>query len=138
MEHDQPHAGEHTLVDALDDLIPDLGMRQVSPPDQHVAAGQRGFAQTMFRFIQGRCVYLESLLVQSGGDRLMDAIGVDGSNRLVLLLVPELVPNQDADWVRHRTSLPNADLRSAKPGTQAASDRDWAFTTALMPRWNSA
>ena len=64
MQRDETHAlVDDALVDALGDGILDFVVDRVSPPDQHIGLVEHRFAQSMFRFIEGRRFTGEALFV---------------------------------------------------------------------------
>lgn len=54
VEDNESHAGKDAVVDAIDDPVRDLVVREVSPPNQHIRLCQSFFRQTVFMFIKGR------------------------------------------------------------------------------------
>jgi len=54
VEHDQPHTAEDAVADPLGDLVVDLIVREVAPPEQHVGVVQDGRGETMLGLFQGR------------------------------------------------------------------------------------
>src|SRR4051812_42153348 len=53
VQDDQTHAFKNTLMDFGDDLVFDVIMRHVSPPDQDVGFGKDFIGEAMFRLIKG-------------------------------------------------------------------------------------
>ena len=54
MEDDQPHAFPNALRDALDDLIIDIAMGRVTPPDQHIGLFEYLVGQAVLGILQRR------------------------------------------------------------------------------------
>jgi len=111
MQHDQTHAVQHMLLHAVDNGIGDLVVGQVPPPDQHVGLLQHGFGQAMLRLVERSSARVYSLLAQEGGNRAVNAGGIDGGNLLIPLFVAVFVPHRDADCAHRRSSPQEQDRR---------------------------
>ena len=75
-------------------------MGHVAPPDEDIGVVDHVLGQAVLRLVEGCGAHLESArLLEALGDRAVDADRVDLADVLVLLLVPELVPDGDANCV---------------------------------------
>ena len=54
VEDDQAHAGQHTTVYAIDDVVPDLVVGFVSPPDEDVGLGEDVLGEAVLGLVEGR------------------------------------------------------------------------------------
>jgi hypothetical protein len=54
MEYDETHSLPDALLHPLDELVPHLAMRLVSPPQQHVGPLEALDGQPMLRLVEGR------------------------------------------------------------------------------------
>ncbi len=100
MEHDEPHPLQHVAMDALDNLVADLGVGRVSPPGQHVGLRQLVFGEPVFRVVESRGGDghpTPKVLLNPFPDGVVHALRVDICDVLFDLFVPVLAPDQDVD-----------------------------------------
>jgi hypothetical protein len=96
VQHDQAHPVQHARMNARHDLIADLAVRDVAPPDQHIGLGQRRLGQAVLRLVQRRRARAEAGLVERGCDRSVDTLWINLGDSLVMPLMTIFVPNGDA------------------------------------------
>src|SRR5579859_5788968 len=102
MQHDQAHAVEHALVDAPDDVVADLVVRQVAPPGEHIGLGQYTCAEPLLWIVERGSAHAgQAVLAQAVGNGRVQAAWVDGGDMRVLPLVAALVPDGDANFWLH-------------------------------------
>ncbi|MNT22651.1 hypothetical protein D3C72_1580430 [compost metagenome] len=98
MQHDQAHAFPDALGDALDDLVLDLAMGGMAPPDQHVGIGKRLDGAAMLGLLQRRGLGDDvAVFGQQARNLVVHAGGIIVGNDLVLLLVDVFAPDQGTD-----------------------------------------
>src|SRR3954469_5371649 len=113
MEHDESHPIEHAGVDAIDDLVGHLVVRDMAPPDEDIGLGEDGGGQALIRLVEGGRPHEEPvLLAKACSDGSVDPVRVDGSDGIVRPVLPGLVPDRHPD--RHaarsgRTTAPPRD-----------------------------
>ena len=91
------------LVHPLDDLVGDVAVGGVAPPDQDVGVGEHLFGETVLGLGErGRADDgpVAQVLGDPLGDRGVHAVGVDRRHVGLDLLVDVLAPDQDADRTR--------------------------------------
>ena len=74
-------------------------MRRVPPPDQHIGLIQTVCRQSMLRLLQCRSLengFGAQPCTQSLGQRLVNALGINGSHLCLGPFVNKLVPHRDA------------------------------------------
>ena len=80
----RPMPAEHVLPHPLDDLVGDLVVGDVPPPEQHVGLGEHLLAEAVLGVGEGRGadvgVVVEQL-AQALGDGAVDAVRVDRGDR---------------------------------------------------------
>ena len=96
MKHNEAHATQHALVNALHDGIVDLVVGHVAPPDEHVRGVEDIGGQPMLRLIQGGGAYLIAVGSQPVCNCAVDTLGVDSANGGAIVFVTILVPNGHA------------------------------------------
>ena len=94
MEADYAHTHKNRGLYAGDDLIGNVPMSDVTPPDEHVGVVDDLLRQSAFRLVNSRGADLDVVAFQEVGDRLMNAVRVDLGNALVMPFVMIFVPNR--------------------------------------------
>src|SRR5690606_5019588 len=117
VRHDKAHtAGNHALVNALDDLAGDAIVSQMAPPDQHVGVSQHRFGEAMLWLFQGRRAHVEAFPAEERGDCAVHTVRIDGSDRFLGDFVQVLVPDSHAEGISHvpprRLGLPAARVQT--------------------------
>src|SRR5450759_2100754 len=95
MQDNQAHAGQHTLVDALDDCIVDLIVSHVPPPQEHIRLCQDILSQAMLWIIECGGANGEPFGAQAFSNCPMDPFWIDFSNDRINFLMTALIPNSD-------------------------------------------
>ena len=110
VKNNQSHAGEDAFLDPVDDLVADLSVGAVPPPEQNVGIVEHFLGETMIRLFQ-RCRpnFKIPFRVQEIRNRLMDSFRIDRLYSGTFLLVPELVPYCDPDFFAHDSYSPFRD-----------------------------
>ena len=104
---------------AVDDRVGDRGVRRVAPPREHVGLGQHvvGSPCSGSSSVAVRTSHAPAQRrVQPGGDRRVDAVGVERAHVLLLALVHVLVPH------RHSQRLLIRPPHLAEPGSEELPD----------------
>ena len=94
--------GEHVPVDPLDDIVGDLAVRGVAPPNQDVQVVEHLLGQAVLGFVErggGHPGLVTEVLGDPRGDGVVHAVGIDGGDVRLDLLVPVLPPDENADLV---------------------------------------
>ena len=89
-------------VDPLDDIVGDLAVRGVAPPDQDVQVVEHLLGQAVLGFVERGGVITRAGhrgSRRSRGDGGVHAVGIDGGDVRLDLLVPVLPPDENADLV---------------------------------------
>ena len=98
MQHDQAEPGQYMAMDAFDDLVGDLVVCRVTPPDQHVGRGKPLLGQTVLGVVKGDrrdlCAGTE-VFFDSLPDGAVHAVRIALSDRWVGLLMPVFTPDDD-------------------------------------------
>ena len=98
MEDDEAHALVDAPGDALDDGVVDAAVGLVAPPEQDVGLVEPRLGQAVLGLVLGGGRDRDALVgVEAGGDRAVDAVGVDRADDGVLALVDVLVPDDGSD-----------------------------------------
>ena len=98
MQDDQPHAFRDALLHALDDLVGDVAMRRMAPPEQHIGCGQTLGGQAVLGLLQGCRRCLDCRVAGKGcGDRSVHAVGIEGAHFLAGLLVDIFAPDHGSN-----------------------------------------
>ena len=102
VQDDEAHAAEHALVHVFDDRVVDFLVGHVAPPDHDVGGVEDVIGEAVLRLVErgGADLEIARALAQVRGDRLVHALRVDLGDDRVVLLVPEFVPDGDADGHR--------------------------------------
>ena len=79
MQDDQPHAFPDAALHPLDDLVLDLAMRGVAPPQQHVGLGEPRLGQPVLGLLQRRGRRLDRLVLAAAPRRSSRACRPDRS-----------------------------------------------------------
>ena len=116
MEEHESHAVADAFGYALDDFVFDLVVGRVAPPDEDVGVGEDALGQPVLWLVERRRARIEAAFLEGLGDRDVDAVGVDLGDRLVLLLVDELVPDRHAS-VCHKRGSGGDGIRVREPAT---------------------
>jgi hypothetical protein len=101
VQHDKTHPCQDAGLDLGDDLIVNLAVSHMAPPDQHIGISQHLIGQPVLRLIQRGGLHIVVGLKEVG-DGHVDAIGIDIFHHIVDPLMSELIPNRNFD----RTHLP--------------------------------
>src|ERR1051326_3630039 len=98
MQHNQPHSMEDMFLNTRRNGIVNLGVRRVTPPNQHIGLLQHLQGQSVFRIAQSGSAD-EDLRMgeQSSGEHSMNAFRINSPDIGVRLFVNELVPNRYSD-----------------------------------------
>ena len=98
VQNDQAHSLENSLLNAVDDLIRDLGVSDVAPPDQYVGFVEAGLGQTMFRFLKRRRGDRKRIIAREAlRDAVVNSVRIHSSNRFGTLFVDIFTPDDDAN-----------------------------------------
>ena len=95
VQHDEAHAVLYTLVYALHDLVGDLMVCHVAPPDEHVGVLEHFLGEAVFRLTQGSGLYVHAGFFQEIGDAAMDARGVNRRDFGHFQFVQIFIPNRN-------------------------------------------
>ena len=94
MQDDQAHAFPDALLHALDDLVGDLAMGGMAPPEQHVGRGEALGGQAVLGLLERRGRGLDpAVLVERRGNRRMHAVRIERAHLLARLLMNVLAPD---------------------------------------------
>jgi putrescine oxidase len=119
VQHEQPHAAKHRVLDPVDDRVVDLVVRYVAPPRQHVGGVDDGSAQPVLGLLERRGAHAHVVaqqLAEARRDRAVDSVGIDRAHVRLLALVHVLAPDGHAD---HAQSLsPSGALPRSAPAAQ--------------------
>ena len=99
VQDDEPHAAQHRLVHAVDDLVGDLVVRRVAPPGQHVGALEHLGGQAVLGLLERRRAD-GAEVGERGGEGAVDAVGVDRAHVVLRALVHVLVPDRQVHALR--------------------------------------
>jgi hypothetical protein len=80
---------------ALGDIVRDLVVGEVAPPEQDVRLRENVLGQAVLWLLKGRGVCLVARLGQHVGHVFVDTVGVEFGDLLVFFLVDVLVPDSD-------------------------------------------
>ena len=121
VQDDEAQAREHVPVHPLDDLVGDLRVRRVPPPDEDVGARQHLLGQAVLGVVQrggadGDAV--AEVLDDPRGDRRVHAVRVDPRDVLLELLVAVLAPDEDAEGTGRFTGHGMDHLSSERVGVE--------------------
>src|SRR6516162_2804573 len=98
VQNDQAHSLENSLLNAVDDLIRDLGVSDVAPPDQYVGFVEARLGQTMLRFLKRRRTDRKGIIArQALCDAVVHSVWIHSSNRLGPQFVDIFTPGDDAN-----------------------------------------
>src|SRR5215471_210453 len=98
VQNDQSHSFENSLLDAIDDLVCNLPVSDVAPPNQYVSFFDSRLGQAMFRFLKGRRTYRERIIAREVScDAIVHSVRIDFSNRFGPLFVDIFTPDDDAN-----------------------------------------
>ena len=134
MQGHEAHSLPDMTRDPFDDLVGNLPMGGVSPPEKHVGFGQSLFEQAVFRLLQ--CRRLGSDIgfgVQGRRDAPMHAVRIDGAHDIAGLLVDVLAPDNRSDRRRNPLSRLNRD-REKMAGLSPPNSGHGAVTLT-QPKW---
>ena len=107
MEDDESHALLDPLVDPFYDLIGDLFVCHMSPPDEHVGVVQDLFGQAMLRHIQGSSGHFQiRFFSEESSDGAVNALRVDLRNGLFSFFVKKFVPYRYMELFHKIPSFP--------------------------------
>ena len=121
VEDDQAHPVEHAPLDALDDRVGDLVVRDVAPPGQDVGRREDRVGQAVLGLVERGRPDVEPGLAQAVGDRAVDAVRVDRARRRVGALLAVLVPDRDPG--HRRDGLGHAgDVGARRHGSRQRDD----------------
>ena len=106
VQADQPHSFEHALLQAVDYLVLDLIVSQMSPPDQHVGNVEQFVGEAMLRLVErgGAGLHVRQRF-QKPRDGLVDTVRIVRLDLGIGKLVSKLVPNRDSYRSRHLSDL---------------------------------
>ena len=94
MQDDQAHALPDAPLHALDNLVLDVAMRGMAPPQEHVGRCQPLLGKAMLGLLQRRRGCLDGLVFgQCRCNRFVHAVRIDGANFLARLFVNVLTPD---------------------------------------------
>ena len=98
VQNDQSHSFENSLLNAVDDLVCDLPVSDMAPPEQYVDFVEPRLGQTMLRFLKRRRTDGERIIArQALCDAIMYSVRIHSSNRFGLLFVDIFTPDDDAN-----------------------------------------
>ena len=108
VQADQPHTFDHTLLNPVHDLVGNITVLAVTPPEKHIRVVQNFLCQTVFRHIQRSCGDIEvSGFVQRCSHCRMDPLRVNPADPFFGLLVPIFIPDGNIDLsVVHFVTFP--------------------------------
>jgi len=95
VEHDQTHARPDRVGDPRGDVVVDLVVGEVAPPEQHFGGCQNRLRESVFGFVKRRGGRLVARLAEHVREVCVDPVGVQFGDGPVLALVDELVPDCD-------------------------------------------
>ena len=98
VQYDQAHSLQHAPMELRDDVVPDLMMDRMPPPDQHIGRSDHRIRQSVVGFIKRRKPDFEVIGGDSGGDRRMDALRIDAPHQRIVFFVAELIPDCDVGF----------------------------------------
>ena len=130
MKDDEAHPVENASMDALDDLVTHLGVRDVPPPCQHVGLGKDVISEAMVRFVERGRSHLEPCVAQSLGDGRVDAVRIDRRDRRIASLLAVFSPDGDA---RHEPVWLSGIAPATLPASVVAMGTALASVTTAPP-----
>lgn len=102
VQDDEAHTGKHPVINAIDDVVGDFVMCEMSPPKQHIGLSQPFFGQTVLVFVERSRFNRETRhRSQIRCDGTVDSVRIDAGDDLILFLMPIFVPYNHANVVRH-------------------------------------
>lgn len=100
VQHQQAHSGQDVLVHALNNLVGDLCVRSVAPPDEDVGGGENLLGQTMVGIVKGHGADLDTgaqVFFDPFLDGVVHAVRVEVPDFLFNLFVPVFSPHNNFD-----------------------------------------
>jgi len=93
MEHNQTHALKHTLLDAVDQSVTNLGVGKMSPPKEYIGIVENFFAETFIRIVKAARTYHETLVFYALRNRAVNTPRVNPGNIGMKLLMAAFIPD---------------------------------------------
>lgn len=108
METDQPHPLPYVLNHTPDNLIPDLAVSAMPPPQQDIRIPQDGFGKPVFPVLpECRKANLEIRMRNSPRNCFMKSAGIHLRSGFIRILMDELIPDRNLDFIAHGALLQN-------------------------------
>src|SRR5829696_6144039 len=100
VEHYKAHATEHLFVDPLDNLVGDLAVGYVSPPEKHVRRVEDLLCEAVIGLVEGGSPDLE-VIIHERRQSTVNTVRIDLRDLLIAPFVSVLIPNRDVRGIHH-------------------------------------
>ncbi len=98
MKNNQPHASEHTLINAIHNFVSNHIVRLMSPPDQYVCLIQARLREPMFRVFKGGGFGSNQFIpAQRINDGAVNSAWINAFDGGVRVFLSSLIPHQYVD-----------------------------------------